>query len=81
MSNKILHPSPFIMIDFERKKEMHLYYEDDHVALNTVDDNRARSTFHEIMLNRQEVQLLIDALTEMQTNIRERFPLMIEAPK
>lgn len=72
---------PFVFIDHEQNKELALYFEDDKIALNTVDDNPKRTTYHEIMLNRQAVQLLIEALQEMQADIRKRYPLMLESPR
>lgn len=71
-------------IDHARGARIALYYEDDHIALNTVEprgriENPDRYSYHEIMLNPGSVEHLIKALTEMQSTIRTRYQKAIES--
>ena len=74
----------FEYVDHERGKYVALYYEDDCIALNTTElrgrvDEPYGKSYHEIMLNPRTVELLIEALTQMQTTIRSRYQKAIES--
>lgn len=61
-----------------------LFYEDDRIALNTVEPrgpikNPAGYSYHEMHLTVSEVEQLIAALTSMKTNIQIRYQA-IEGP-
>ena len=49
-----------------------LYFEDDKVALNTY--NFRANSYHEIMLDRHDVEQLIATLQAMKTDISTRYP-------
>lgn len=63
-----------------RERGVALYFEDDKVALNTwegpISSPRkfVTHTYHEVMLDRDAVRLLLASLTTMQADIEERFP-------
>lgn len=61
----------FGYVDHEHHRGLELYYEDDKIALNTFEHGGMSN--HEIMLNPRTVELLIEALTEMQATIRTRY--------
>jgi len=67
----------FAYVDHEERCGLELYYEDDKIALNTFEHGGMSS--HEIMLSPRVVELLIEALTEMQATIRTRYQKAITA--
>jgi hypothetical protein len=68
----------FAYVDHEKGRGVELYYEDESIALNTWDRQRSPGD-HEIMLSPRTVELLIEALTQMQTTIRRRYQKAIES--
>ncbi|QFG09594.1 hypothetical protein HYQ00_gp50 [Arthrobacter phage TripleJ] len=68
----------FAMVDHEREQGMSLYFEDQYIALDTWDRKRGPGD-HEILLDPRTVELLIEALTTMQADIRSRYQKAIEA--
>ena len=69
----------FEFVDHERERGLTLYYEDDQIAVNTCMRREGTTTYHEVFLNPAAVQLLIEALTAMQADIRTRYQKAIEA--
>lgn len=70
--------APFEYVSHEKEHGVSLYYEDECIALDTWDRKRSPGD-HEIMLNPRTVELLIQALTEMQATIRTRYQKAIES--
>lgn len=68
----------FEYVDHERQQGLSLYFEDEHIALDTWDRKRSAGD-HEILLNPRTVELLIEALTTMQIDIRARYQKAIES--
>ena len=64
--------SIFHYYDKGRGESLDLYYEDDKIALNTTKDRETLGG-HEVMLNAQAVEELIQALTTMQATIRASY--------
>lgn len=66
--------SVFHYHDKARGETLDLYYEDDKIALDTTRDRDAHLfNGHEVMLDAEGVENLIQVLTTMQANIRARY--------
>jgi len=64
--------APFEYVNREKQQSVSLFYEDQYIALGTLDSRRSPGD-HEIMLDPNTVERLIQALTTMQANIRARY--------
>lgn len=72
--------SVFHYHDKGRGESIDLYYEDDKIAIDTTRDrDELLLSGHEVMLDAEAVEKLIQALTTMQANIRARYQKAIES--
>lgn len=72
------YPGAAFSLTLRDSKVVALYYEDQYIALNTVEprgriENPDRMSYHEVMLTPQQVDHLIQALQEMKTEINRRY--------
>ncbi|GGH93940.1 hypothetical protein ACFFGR_09490 [Arthrobacter liuii] len=68
----------FEYVDHEREQGLALYFEDECIALDTWDRKRGPGD-HEILLDPRAVELIIETLIEMQSDIRSRYQKAITA--